>query len=173
MPTVTLTHDKSGKIRIEDAPEVFICSRVSLEDLIERHNKLTDERDQLQMWKESSLRTTPNWQEIGREMEGLPCGGSIPDNILPYIRRIKQERDEWKTKFKDLDLALKCELRDPYGTIWECAARLQKDLDHQREVARELHLALERLLAFSQHGFSLVEKAAAEEQARQALAQPH
>jgi uncharacterized membrane protein len=57
-------------------------------------------------------------------------------------RKLERERNEWKAKFTDLDNQLKCELRDPNGTIWECAAKLQKDLDETRE---QLTIALARI----------------------------
>jgi hypothetical protein len=53
------------------------------------------------------------------------------------VRELTAERDaalaeskEWKTKFKDLNRALMCELRDPNGTIWEHARNLQSQLDN-------------------------------------------
>ena len=48
------------------------------------------------------------------------------------LAQVKAERKEWKTKFKDLDRALACELRDPCGTIWEHAKKLQDNNDALR-----------------------------------------
>jgi hypothetical protein len=41
-----------------------------------------------------------------------------------------KESNEWKKKFKDLNRELNAELRDPNGTIWEHAKRLQNQLDN-------------------------------------------
>jgi hypothetical protein len=100
---------------------------------------------------------------IRNHSEGFPEGREPHElTLAERVQALCKYAADWKHWFFAVEQSLTDE-RD----------QLQKDLDHQREVARELHLALERLLAFSQHGFSPVEKAAAEEQARQALAQPH
>lgn len=41
-----LTRDLKGRLGIQSAPEVFLCARVSIEDLIARHNELIRERDE-------------------------------------------------------------------------------------------------------------------------------
>lgn len=55
------------------------------------------------------------------------------------VKELTCERDEWKKKFKDLNRALMCELRDPNGTIWEHAASLQKQLDKAVEWLSHSH----------------------------------
>jgi len=40
-----LTRDLKGRLGIQSAPEVFLCARASIEDLITRHNELIRERD--------------------------------------------------------------------------------------------------------------------------------
>jgi hypothetical protein len=41
-----LTRDLKGRLGIQSAPEVFLCARVSIQDLIDRHNELIRERDE-------------------------------------------------------------------------------------------------------------------------------
>ena len=41
-----LTRDLKGRLGIQSAPEVFLCTRGSIEDLIARHNELIRERDE-------------------------------------------------------------------------------------------------------------------------------
>ena len=40
--------DLEGRLKIQSAPEIFLCARGSIEDLITRHNDLIRERDE---WK--------------------------------------------------------------------------------------------------------------------------
>lgn len=54
------------------------------------------------------------------------------------LAAVTKERDEWKKKFTDLNKDLCSELRDPNGTIWEYAEKLQKERDNlieQRDAA--------------------------------------
>jgi len=48
------------------------------------------------------------------------------------------DRDRWRDRFEKLDRELKSELRDPNGTIWEHAERLQAELDKLRAANTEL-----------------------------------
>jgi hypothetical protein len=41
----TLTRDKIGMLGILSAPPIFLCTRESIEDLIDRHNDMLRERD--------------------------------------------------------------------------------------------------------------------------------
>jgi hypothetical protein len=41
-----LKRDKNSMLGILSAPEVFLCTRVSVEDLIARHNQMLTERDE-------------------------------------------------------------------------------------------------------------------------------
>jgi len=43
----TLTRSKDGKLKIETAPDVFLATRKSVEDLLIRHNDLLEQRDEL------------------------------------------------------------------------------------------------------------------------------
>jgi hypothetical protein len=44
-----------------------------------------------------------------------------------------EARVDWEKKYKDLNTELMCELRDPNGTIWEHAKRLQDQLEELQE----------------------------------------
>ncbi len=59
-----------------------------------------------------------------------------------YVKELTLERDDWKKKFQTLDKELKAELRDPNGTIWEHAAKLQEQAD---ELQRRLDKSVEWL----------------------------
>lgn len=56
--------------------------------------------------------------------------GSADDKV----KELTKDRDEWKKKWKTLNTELMCELRDPNGTIWEHAKRLQDQVDRAVKV---------------------------------------
>ena len=70
------------------------------------------------------------------------------DKAIPVLADKIMKVKEWKDKYIDLDKSLKAELRDPNGTIWECAGRLQKkneELQHKlEEYGKELDMATGR-----------------------------
>jgi hypothetical protein len=45
------------------------------------------------------------------------------------VAKLEKERDQWKAKFIQANKDYGCELRDPYGTIWEHAAQVEKERD--------------------------------------------
>lgn len=55
--------------------------------------------------------------------------------------KFEAEKEEWEKKYKELDNDLKAELRDPNGTIWEHAKRLQDECDR-------LNKGVKRILRF-------------------------
>lgn len=40
---VILQRNKDGRIAIQSAPEIFLCSRESIQDMIDRHNALLEQ----------------------------------------------------------------------------------------------------------------------------------
>lgn len=52
-----------------------------------------------------------------------------PDNEVARFReeliQAKQKAQEWKEKYRKLDLSVRCEYCDPNGTIWECCTKRQ------------------------------------------------
>ncbi len=57
------------------------------------------------------------------------------------VKELISERNDWKQKFKKLDAELRAELRDPNGTIWEYAAKLQWQVDElQRKLDKVIRL---------------------------------
>ena len=52
----------------------------------------------------------------------------MTDQELEAYDAMMKDRDHWKSRFKKLDKELMCELRDPNGTIWEHAKKLQDEL---------------------------------------------
>jgi hypothetical protein len=42
----TLQRHKDGRLEILSAPAVFVCAKESIEDLLARHNKLIEQRDE-------------------------------------------------------------------------------------------------------------------------------
>ena len=68
-------------------------------------------------------------------------------DAIRNIERELNEAKEWEKKFKDLDRSLMCELRDPNGTIWECAKTLQDERDALHSEATTLRAECERLRA--------------------------
>lgn len=49
--------------------------------------------------------------------------------VIEFCRNFEQELNDWKKKYRELDKSLMCELRDPCGTIWEHAKKLQDEND--------------------------------------------
>mgnify|MGYP001482834893 CR=1 FL=1 len=67
------------------------------------------------------------------------------------IKELRTRAAEWKKKYETLNKELLCELRDPCGTIWEHATKLQKEND-------ELQNRLSTLLKVSEGMKKALEK---------------
>lgn len=57
------------------------------------------------------------------------------------VKTILCARDEWKAKFIQANKDYGFELRDPCGTIWDHAKRLQQERDEALEALREIAAA--------------------------------
>ena len=67
------------------------------------------------------------------------------NDLLDEAKINKTLCKEWKEKYKDLNRSVMCELRDPYGTIWEHAKRIQDENDNlKKEIIeiKERHMRL-------------------------------
>jgi Mg2+ and Co2+ transporter CorA len=79
------------------------------------------------------------------------------NSIIEVIGKLRDEAKlqkiagkEWKEKYKDLNRSITCELRDPYGTIWDCAKRIQDENDAlKKEIAslKDRHMRLVDLVS--------------------------
>ena len=60
MNDITLHRHKDGKLAIATAPEIFICTRACIQDLVDRHNQRIDEitRLEAELAKASRLQQT-------------------------------------------------------------------------------------------------------------------
>jgi predicted RNase H-like nuclease (RuvC/YqgF family) len=59
-------------------------------------NKVKDERiKELEAWKQMLFSVWPDMQAIGKEIN-VPLGESVHDKILPFIKRLKLERDKFE-----------------------------------------------------------------------------
>ena len=56
-------------------------------DLEQANEKLTKENEELRYWKESMIKATPDWQEIGRVI-GVRLGDSVSDKIIPTFQTL-------------------------------------------------------------------------------------
>jgi hypothetical protein len=59
----TLQRHKDGRLEILSAPPVFVCARESIEDLLARHNKLIEQRDEARKTA-AELRDLVPWDEV-------------------------------------------------------------------------------------------------------------
>lgn len=59
----------------------------------------------------------------------------MTDQELEAYEAMTADRDHWKARFKKLDKELMCELRDPNGTIWDHAKKLQDQCDDYKKQA--------------------------------------
>lgn len=75
-----LTRDLKGRLGIQSAPEVFLCARVSIEDLIARHNELIRERDEVRADSRRLDWIDAHWQEF----EGI-CVRATTKNFREMI----------------------------------------------------------------------------------------
>ena len=75
-----LTRDLKGRLGIQSAPEVFLCARVSIEDLIARHNELIRERDEARADSRRLDWIDAHWQEF----EGI-CVRATTKNFREMI----------------------------------------------------------------------------------------
>jgi hypothetical protein len=74
----------------------------------------------------------------------------VSDAILAIENELISERDHWKSKFIQQNKDLGCELRDPNGTIWDHAKKLQEENERLREALREkIKCAVTKYIAFS------------------------
>jgi chromosome segregation ATPase len=79
-------------------------------------------------------------RELERELAEANKSRSQIDGLKTRIAELNAMCDAKKTElaaahkaYTDLDRALMCELRDPCGTIWEHAKKLQDQLDEARK----------------------------------------
>lgn len=78
------------------------------------------------------------WKGISERVE------AISQRVKGMARTERLEALEWKSKAQELEKKLKqahkdfgCELRDPYGTIWEYAEKLKERVDKAEREAEE------------------------------------
>jgi hypothetical protein len=78
--------------------------------------------------------------QLRRDAEPSGCNKTLDFacTLERELAEAKADAASWKKKFKDLDHSLMCELRDPNGTIWECAKALQDERDQLRASVAEL-----------------------------------
>lgn len=60
---------------------------------------------------------------------GEVCERNAPESWVKLARNLEREMNDWREKYTTLNRELCAELRDPNGTIWEHAERLQKEND--------------------------------------------
>ena len=66
----------------------------------------------------------------------------MTDQELEAYDAMMKDRDHWKSRFKKLDKELMCELRDPNGTIWEHAKKLQDELIEAWTIINKLNMGV-------------------------------
>jgi hypothetical protein len=93
-------------------------------------------------------------------------------NELEAYNAMTADRDHWKARFKKLDTALMCELRDPCGTIWEHAKRLQDDNDRYKAELQNIADATARRWEVPRDEFAHDFLGWAQSRARHALKSP-
>lgn len=79
-------------------------------------------------------------RELSNVQASLSAETKTAGEFVSKHAALRSECDGWEKKYKDLDRSLMCELRDPNGTIWECARKLQCE----RDALRARNAALER-----------------------------
>ena len=105
--------------------------------------------------------------EARRDQSSIQCAF---EDSQDKIEQLERERDQWKSKFVQANKDYGFELRDPCGTIWDHAKKLQQECDNlqdQRDEARIQYrstLALAEVLANTQ-----VKLVAERDEARKAL----
>ena len=62
---------------------------------------------------------------VTEQRDGLRAG---IDYASEQLTKVKEQRDEWKSKYIQQNKDLGCEQMDPDGTIWDHAKKIQSDL---------------------------------------------
>jgi hypothetical protein len=89
---VTLQRHKDGKLAIQTAPEIFLCTRGSIQDLIDQHNQRLDEainattqRDQLKHDYDESR------EEHWRTLDAYQTHHGEAEKTTAELRRLEAE----------------------------------------------------------------------------------
>jgi DNA anti-recombination protein RmuC len=76
-------------------------------------------------------------EELISAVNEMNWTSEIVDLFLAREQRIQEQLDASEAKYKDLNDSLTAELRDPNGTIWEHAKRLQDRIGGLEEELRQ------------------------------------
>ena len=106
------------------------------------HIQTLNERDEARQWESQALVARIQRDEFSKtlgEVREILCEALPNENQLTSFMAAKlaQERDEWKAKYIQQNKDLGCELRDPNGTIWDHAQKLQAELDAAQKHSSE------------------------------------
>lgn len=72
-------------------------------------------------------------------------------DAVDFCERLERERDEAREALRQAHKDYGCELRDPNGTIWEHAAKLQEQLAAAKQELSDLSHAMGQLLSSERH----------------------
>ena len=79
----------------------------------------------------------PSAADAYETMESLICE---MQGLRDELADVKRERDQWKSKFVQANKDYGFELRDPCGTIWDHAKKLQQECDNLQDQLDEARM---------------------------------